>query len=145
LAASTDLLDVNVWLGLSLPEHPYHERARRYWFEESGIEIAFCRVTALALLRLTTQPAVMGGDPLSVAGAWRLYRQYRDMPEVVLFREPDGLDRRFAAWATSEAPSRRLWTDAYLAAFAITGQLRLVSFDNDFERFEDLSLLQLEP
>ncbi len=41
----------------------------------------------------------------------------------------------------------RLWTDAYLAAFALAGGYRLVSFDRDFLRFRPygLNLLLLEP
>jgi hypothetical protein len=26
-----DLLDLNVWLALVVPEHPHHGAARRYW------------------------------------------------------------------------------------------------------------------
>jgi len=38
----------------------------------------------------------------------------------------------------------RQWTDAYLAAFAKAGGLRLVSFDGDFVHFDGLDLLRLE-
>ena len=38
----------------------------------------------------------------------------------------------------------RLWTDAYLAAFAAAGGLRLVTFDKDFARFGELARLQLQ-
>lgn len=143
MAARADLLDVNLWLALSVPGHPHHDRAHRYWKEESAIELAFCRSTALALLRLTTQPAVMGDDPLSVPEAWNLYRSYRALPEVVLRPEPEGLESRLDAWARTKDATPRLWTDAYLAAFAITGALRMVTFDRDFDRFEDLDLLRL--
>ena len=43
---------------------------------------------------------------------------------------------------TADFPNR-LWTDAYLAAFAITTGCRLVSFDADFQRFPALLLLHL--
>ena len=39
---------------------------------------------------------------------------------------------------------RDMWTDAYLAAFAMTGGLRLVTFDSDLKRFRGLHLLRLE-
>jgi predicted nucleic acid-binding protein len=38
-----------------------------------------------------------------------------------------------------------MWTDAYLAAFAITSGSRLVSFDADFARFPGLHFLHLKP
>ena len=38
----------------------------------------------------------------------------------------------------------RLWADAYLAAFAMVGTFRLVTFDRDFTRFSGLELLHLK-
>jgi predicted nucleic acid-binding protein len=42
--------------------------------------------------------------------------------------------------AETETASPKLWMDAYLAAFAITGGLRLVTFDKDFRKFENQGL-----
>jgi len=141
---AVDLLDVNVWLALSLPDHPHHPRARKYWFEKSAVQLAFCRITSLALSRLLTQPKVMGGDPLTVSQSWKAYRAFRELPEVTLAPEPDGCEARLGAWTEEQDARPRLWTDAYLAAFAISGAFRLVTFDRDFQRFSGLSLLQLE-
>jgi len=138
-----DLLDVNVWLALSLPDHPHHSRAHRYWFEEAASEQAFCRVTALAFVRLCAQPRVMADAPLSVAEAWQAYRAWRDLPEVFLAHEPQGCEARLETWAVEGHFPARLWTDAYLAAFALAGGFRLVTFDRDFARFPDLELLHL--
>jgi uncharacterized protein len=138
-----DLPDVNVWLALSLPDHPHHGRAHRFWRDESGREVAFCRVTALGFLRLLTLPAVMGGKPLGVPEAWRAYDSLRRLPEVVFAAEPGGCEALLKAWATAGDPTPRLWTDAYLAAFARAGGFRLVSFDRDFNGFAGLDLLWL--
>lgn len=140
-----DLPDVNVWLALGVPDHPHHARARRYWFEESARELVFCRVTALAFLRLCTQPAVMGDDPLTVPQSWRAYRAFVELPEVLRAREPEGCESLLGTWATTGNPAARLWTDAYLAAFAMAGGYRLVTFDRDFTRFQSLNLLRLSP
>jgi predicted nucleic acid-binding protein len=35
------------------------------------------------------------------------------------------------------------WTDAYLAAFAVSSGARLVTFDSDFGRFGGLACLRL--
>ena len=139
-----DLPDVNVWLAFGLPDHEHHPRARHYWFEESAEEVAFCRVTSLAYLRLCTQPAVMGGEPLTVAESWQSYRAFRDLPEVIFAPEPEDCEVLLGAWATEGQPSPRLWTDAYLAAYARAGGFRLVTFDRDFRRFPGLDLLHLQ-
>ena len=42
----------------------------------------------------------------------------------------------------------KVWTDAYLAAFAIAGKFRLVTLDGDFETYEKsdrLKLILLKP
>jgi hypothetical protein len=53
-----DLLDSSVWLPLSAPDHVHYPRARRYWDDEAVDELAFCRVTALVLLRHLTNPRI---------------------------------------------------------------------------------------
>lgn len=140
-----DLPDVNVWLALGVPDHPRHDRARRYWYEESGRQLAFCRITTLGFLRLITNPAVMGDQPLAVPEAWKAYTGFRRLPEVIVATEPDQCDSFLETWATAGSPSRHHWTDAYLAAFAKAGGFRLVTFDRDFTRFPDLDLLRLQP
>jgi predicted nucleic acid-binding protein len=40
MAGPADLPDINVWLAFSVADHVHHERARRYWYEESGDRLA---------------------------------------------------------------------------------------------------------
>jgi toxin-antitoxin system PIN domain toxin len=140
----TDLLDVNVWLAISIPEHPHHARALRYWRDESDERIAFCRVTALAFLRLLSNTAVMDGRPLSASEAWSTYRAWLQRPSVISAREPAGCDTILGGWANNGVIQPRLWTDAYLAAFARAGGMKLVTFDHDYQRFDGLDLLELD-
>ena len=144
-AALTDLLDVNVWFAISVGEHPHHPRALRYWHDESDERLAFCRVTALALLRLLTNATVMNGQPLHAGEAWSTYRAWLGRDDVTAAREPAGCDTILGRWAANGIIQPRLWTDAYLAAFARSGGMRLVTFDRDYRRFEGLDLLELEP
>jgi len=144
VAVPIDLPDINVWLAFSMADHVHHLRARHYWYEESGEQLAFCRVTALGFLRLATNAAATDGQPLTVPQAWRAYGDFRRLPEVVLAAEPEGCETWLAQWALAGRPTPRQWTDAYLAAFAKTGGFRLVSFDGDFVRFDGLDLLRLE-
>ena len=131
-----DLPDLNVWFALLVPEHPFHAQARGYW--RGAEEPALCRVTALGLVRLLTNPKAMDGKPLSLGEAWNVYRALREMSGVPLLEEPSGLEDVLGEWVASGFPPR-LWTDAYLAAFAVAGGYRLVTFDGDFHRFHAAS------
>jgi len=67
---SSDLLDVNVRLALVDVDHVHHERARRYWHEESRPRVGFCRVSMLGLLRLAINPTLMRGQAFTPNEAW---------------------------------------------------------------------------
>ena len=57
------------------------------------------------------------------------------LPQVCTREESPGV---FALWrglALADTVSPKEWMDAYLAAFAITGGLRLITLDGDFRRF----------
>lgn len=139
-----DLPDVNVWLAFSSANHAHHQRARGYWYEQAADQLAFCRLTALGFLRLATNANAMSGQPLTVPQAWQSYRAFRQLPEVLMAAEPEGCEAWLERWALGKSAAPRQWTDAYLAAFAKTGGLRLVTFDGDFTRFDGLELLHLE-
>lgn len=144
MAAAVDLPDVNLWVALAMGDHVHHERARRYWVDESAVQIAFCRVTALGLLRLTTNAQAMSGQQLTPPEAWATYLAFRGLAEVVLASESGGCDEELANWVADGRVIPRLWTDAYLAAFARSSGWRLIAFDPDFARFDGLELLTLE-
>lgn len=140
---STDLLDINVWLALIDANHAHHPRARRYWEEESAPRIAFCRISMLGLLRLSTHHKVMNGQPFTPTEAWSAYRAFRALPEVVFLQEPPDLEPRMAAWSDTPAFPTTRWTDCYLAALAMTSACRLVSFDRDYRSFAGLNFFHL--
>ena len=139
-----DLPDVNVWLALTDHRHVHHDAARYYWNEQRAGKIAFCRVTMLGLLRLVTHANVMSGDPFTHEEAWNIYWTYRNLPIIRLLPDAESLDTTFAALSVDPGLPHRLWTDAYLASFAISSGFRLVSFDLDFRRFSGLDLLLLK-
>ena len=144
MPSSGDLLDANVWLALAVEAHTHHRRARRYWEQEAAPIAAFCRVTQMAFLCLLTNPAVMGSQVLSPSAAWAKTSDFMRLPEVELFDEPLGVEDAWQRFATAGRLSPSLWTDAYLAAFAVRAGLRLVSFDKGFAKFEGLDPLTLE-
>ncbi|MGD1105042.1 MAG: TA system VapC family ribonuclease toxin, partial [Terriglobia bacterium] len=138
-----DLLDASVWLPLSAPEHAHYHRARRYWDVESASELAFCRVTALALLRHLTNTTILGSAALDGGAAWKALETWLAVPQVTLLPEPPGVDELLAQWARKLDLRTGQWTDAYLAAFAAASGCRLIAFDNDFHRYPGIEFLHL--
>ena len=141
-----DLPDVNVWLALSAPSHPHHEAAQSYWQQKELPRVWFNRVTMLALLRLLCQPKVMGPATVTLPRAAAVYERFMEMPEVGFLAEPahcESLFTHLLAGIDGAAPLPRLITDMYLAAFAMAGGLRMVTFDRDFLRFDGLVVLRL--
>lgn len=136
-------MDVNVWLAVHSPDHAHHVRAREYWDNESATDIAVCRVTALAVLRHWTNTTVMAHGVLSTSEAWEEYERWLSLPEIVFLSEPASVHCRFRQFAMSLTLGQASWTDAYLAAFAIEGGCRLVSFDGGFQRYSGLDFLHL--
>ena len=150
---SGDLPDINVWLALAVQEHPHHASAKKYWevvqAKPAGQrKLWFCRVTMLGLVRLLSQPKVMGQGVLNLVQAMALYQQFRDVAGVDLLTEPKQCDSvlhtLISANSAGQPLPTRLWTDAYLAAVAQSSGARLVSFDQDFNRFDLASCLVLQ-
>jgi len=138
----TDLPDVNVWLALADENHAHHEKARVYWQEQSFPDIAYCRVTALGFLRLSTHPKVLS-RLLTPAEAWEIYQRYRIEAHVAFVQDSPEADAEFMALSCAADFPHHLWTDGYLAALARFKNCRIISFDSDFKRFPDLDFLQL--
>ena len=122
-----DLPDLNVWLALVVAEHPHHAAARRYWAEQQsapalvGPRVWFCRSTMLGLVRLLSQPKLMGEGVLGLADAHAIYLQLRQTEGVGFVGDAESADALLASWLADngEAPlPARLWTDAWLAASA---------------------------
>ena len=138
-----DLPDLNVWLALAATQHPHHAQALTYWEQQASGRVLFCTVTALGLVRLLSQPKLMGASVLGSAEASDLLQTFRRQPGVAMAApEHDGWDLFHTLLSSAELPAR-LQTDAYLAALVIANGWRLVSFDRDFERFKGLNWLAL--
>lgn len=85
----------------------------------------------------------MGAAALTPAQALDRYLALLVLPEVELAPEPPECEQALLEYAREPWFAPSLWTDAYLAAFARTAGLRLVTFDRDFARFQGLELLAL--
>jgi uncharacterized protein len=133
-----DLPDINVWVALVYAGHADHAAAKAWFDAAEPQSAAFCRVTHMGLLRLLTNRKVMGEAVLSQRGAWGVYDLLYADERVVFALEPNNIEVCFRGFASSPHSVTKGWTDAYLAAFAITYDLRLVSFDRGFRRYDGL-------
>ena len=141
--SNSDLPDLNVWLALAAPNHFHHQQALNYWEQQAAEQVHFCTVTALGLVRLLSQPKLMGLAVQTTYEASAILQALCQQPGVSLaIPASDGWDV-FHQLMHEGNLSARLCTDAYLAALAISNGWRLVSFDCDFERFGDLQRLKL--
>ena len=140
------LCDSNVFLALTVGQHLHHLRALA-WFSALGENdrAEFCRSTKLSFLRLLTQKIAPDYVPLTNRRAWETFDLLMEDDATGYAAEPEGLDEVWRRIADLEASPPKVWMDAYLASFAITARMGLVSMDKDFKNYErhglDLLLL----
>jgi toxin-antitoxin system PIN domain toxin len=122
------LLDANVWLAAAWVNHAQHQIARK-WLDRVEDELAWCRITQMAFLRLTTNHAILGRDCLTRQRAWGAYDAFLVDARVRFLNEPEGLVPLWLSFSKREDHAHQLWTDDYLAAFAQAAAATLVTFD----------------
>ena len=142
-AAQGDLLDIIVWVALANPDHIHHAAAQTYWHRTARDNLWFCRHTMIGMMRLLCQPAFMNQRVLTPTQAFEAYQHTRAQTRVGMLVDVADLETVWLDLAKKVQWPPRMWPDAYLAAFAIAGNLRLTSFDGDFSRFPGLDWLHL--
>lgn len=133
------LLDTNIWLAALFTSHPLH-RAAQGALQRATAEAPalFCRATQQSFLRLATTPALLkayGVNGMTNRDAWVALDAFQALPQVAEIDEPPGTTVAWRALATRDTASPKLWMDAYLAAFAISGGFALLTMDRDFANF----------
>ena len=123
------LLDLNVLIALSDPEHKHHQKARN-WFTLSGRgNWAFCPLTEAGFLRVTTNPAFRPG-PRTMEQAIAILQTLKGICDYCPIDESwVTLTARFA----SRIRGHQQVTDAYLLGLAIRESRVLVTFDKGFQ------------
>ena len=124
------LPDVNLWVAINHKIHLHHASAIS-WFntlDEQGT-LVFCRQTQMGLFRLLTTASVLGTGTLTMRQCWKLYYEWIESEAAELWSEPPGIEEAFARNTASDERSPKRWNDAYLAAFAETARITLVTFD----------------
>jgi len=139
------LCDTNVWLALALSGHVHHELSRA-WLDtiDEPCAVHFCRSTQQSFLRLLTNRTVLGAygrPPLTNDEAWAAYAAFLGDDRIVLTDcEPEGIEAQWRVFAVRDVAAPKVWMDAYLAAFALTGGFELVTIDADFTQYSGLRL-----
>ncbi len=143
------LPDVNVWLALAFPAHAHHAQALAAYRRATPEHPAcFCRSTQQGFLRLASTAAfqrscnIVG---LTNQDALRALEQFMRAPSVAYREEPVGLVPIWHRLAALPTASPKIWMDAYLAAFAMAGELEVVTLDQAFSQFAGTSVTILTP
>lgn len=145
------LVDTNVWIAAVFASHPFHHRAQQVLRKATPADPAvFCRSTQQSFLRLASTPALLkafGAEGLTNSDALVALDTLLALPQICEREEPPGVPALWRRLASRDTASPKVWMDAYLAAFAMGGALRMVSFDRDFKSFEaeGLDLVLLNP
>ena len=133
------LLDTSVWLAAVFSTHPSHAAAQKSLHQATSAEPAvFCRATQQSFLRLASTPTLLkayGATGLTNRDALVALDALLALPQVCERDEPPGTAALWHRLASRDTASPKVWMDAYLAAFAVCGGLRLVSLDQDFKNF----------
>ena len=142
------LLDVNIWLALTLSEHSHHHAAQA-WLdaEEEKTSLYFCRATQQGLVRLLTTAEVLAGygnPPLTNREAWEVYERFMEDERITFLHEPEGVEEIWRELAARDTNSPKLWMDAWLAALALHSGLQMVTTDKAFSQFKGLNALVLK-
>jgi len=134
------LVDTNVWLAASFPRHPQQPQAVLALTSVAESEtLIFCRTVQTSFLRLLTTPALLrqyDAEGLTNRDAIEVLRTFLVRPQVREMDEPPGTVALWYRLATRDTASPKVWMDAYLAAFAISGGLEFVTLDRDFQIYE---------
>ncbi len=138
------LLDVNVLIALSDPEHIHHQEARKWLTSAGRGNWALCPITETGFLRVTTNPAFRPG-PRTLEQAIAILQTLKGICDYCPIDESWViLTARFA----SRIRGHQQVTGAYLLGLAIRESRVLVTFDRGFklmagDEFRD-NLLVLE-
>ncbi|MBI5691127.1 MAG: PIN domain-containing protein [Verrucomicrobia bacterium] len=133
------LFDTSVWIALAFGNHPHHRQAKAAFELADNLSPAvFCRATQQSFLRQLSSPTLQAAyraRPVSNAAAWEKWEELIDLPQVVFADEPSDLTPLWHQFAARDTASPKVWMDAYLAAFAISGGLDFVTLDRDFAAY----------
>lgn len=131
------LVDTNVLLYAVNTDARHHGRSRR-WLDSalSGeATVALAWIALLGFVRLSTKTGLFP-TPLTTAQAFSRIDAWLQNPVSVVVQPTPDHARILNGLLESTGTGGNLVNDAHLAALAIEHKCEVVSFDNDFDRFE---------
>src|SRR5579862_2632235 len=137
---NSSVIDANVWLALMVDNHSHHSASRRWFSTLEPGQAGLCRTVQLTVARLLGNRLVMNQNPLSAAESWSRVTTLLDDERVRFLTEPPELDSVLPGLFRYSEPTSQLINDAYLAAFAISSNRTLVTFDRGFQQFPGLDV-----
>jgi toxin-antitoxin system PIN domain toxin len=138
------LCDANIWVSLTLQQHEFRPQCLA-WYKGLGASdtLAFCRSTQQSFLRLMTKKSVCQDEVRTNREALEGYKLLRESSRIEWLEEPYGLEALWSKYASLNSVSPNIWMDAYLAAFAVLSNARLVTFDKGFRVYKGLDWIDL--
>jgi uncharacterized protein len=128
------LLDANILIALSQPDHEHHAKANRWFSKAPFKKFATCPLTQLALVRISMQLE----SKLSFAEASRLLCAFTEHPLHQFW--PD--DMGVAEVAGPRIVGHRQLTDSYLAALCRKHFAKLATLDHGLAAIQtDVAIL----
>lgn len=131
------LVDANVLL-YAVNEDAVHHEKSRVWLDEalSGRDtVAFAWVALLAFVRLATKDGLFP-RPLTVAAALARVEAWLGAGPAVVVQPTTEHTAVLGRLLGDVGTGGNLVNDAHLAALAVQHRCVVMSFDNDFDRFE---------
>lgn len=132
------LPDVNFWIALTFRSHTHHAAANAWMESVDDNSCCFCRVTQMGFLRLATNRKIFPVDAVAMRDAWELFDQICADMRIGYANEPEGLQDVWRSQTQSSLFSTNVWTDAYLAAFAVAADFTVLTFDKGFATYKNL-------
>ncbi len=123
----TALLDINVLLAMLWPRHIFFQQASRWFAAHRGEGWATCPMSQAGLVRLYSQPAVMGVE-ISPQEAMEVLQQSCAEPDHVFWAQDSSITEILPEIRQRLVGHKQL-TDALLLDLAVCRGGRLVTFD----------------
>jgi len=135
------LLDVNVLIALSWPDHTLHLPARK-WFARNGSKgWATCPLVQTGFVRIVSNPAFSSRAVSVQEAVEALYASLQDKAHQFW---PDSISvAQAAALLAGMGGGHQRVSDAYLVALAIQNRGKLATLDRGIERFAPAGSLEV--
>ncbi len=130
------LPDVNLLFALLVGSHTHHPVAWSWWEGQADDSVGLCVPVYLGVLRLLCNFRAMADRPLTPSLALAAWNQLEQDPRTFWIHPLPGRQNRvLGEKVRGREPTPNLWTDAWLAALAESGDYETVTFDRGLTHY----------